>query len=227
MFGVPESITESPSHTVAREPLVPGDSVLDIGCGGGIAAFAIANSAHRVVGIDHQSEMLAMFSAEADRRSIQSKTHQGFWPAIANSVEIADVVTCHHVVYNVQDIAPFIQALTSHARKRVVIEMPQRHPLTNLSDLWLEFWNLERPSQPTPAMLMDVLSEMGINSRRQDFDGVMRDEMTFDERVSLNRIRLCLTPDRDAEIADAMRRLPQPAMRKLTTIWWDTGDVGH
>lgn len=227
MFGVPASIADSPSHTVAREPLVAGDSVLDIGCGGGIAAFAIANPTHRVIGVDHQPEMLAMFSAEASRRNIESHTHVGFWPAIAEEVEVADVITCHHVVYNVQEIAPFLLALNSHARKRVVIEMPQRHPLSNLSDLWREFWNLERPTQPTPAMLLDVLSELGITAHSQDFDAKLRDELSFDERVELNRIRLCLSSDRDAEISDAMRRLPQPTARKLTTIWWDARDVAQ
>jgi hypothetical protein len=36
------------------------------------------------------------------------------------------------------------------------------------------------------------------------------------------RIRLCLTPDRDAEVAEMLGRLPE-SPRRLATIWWDTG----
>jgi hypothetical protein len=41
------------------------------------------------------------------------------------------------------------------------------------------------------------------------------------ERVEIVRIRLCLTSDRDPEIADALRQLPPRVPRASATIWWD------
>jgi hypothetical protein len=140
---------------------------------------------------------------------------------IAESVPVADVVTCHHVVYNVQDIEPFIWTLHSHASKRVVIELPQAHPLTSMNDLWRHFWQLDRPTQPSPEMLMDVLRELNIDAHVELFDGEHRDLASFEERVELNRIRLCLPQHRDADIAAVMRSAPTPASRKLATVWWD------
>lgn len=58
MFELPAVITDSPSHQRARE--VNPSSFLDIGCGGGIAAFA--TDANIVIGVDHQPEMLTMFA---------------------------------------------------------------------------------------------------------------------------------------------------------------------
>ena len=68
MFELPDVIEDSISHQRAREVLVSGDSVLDIGCGGGIAAFAVVPPATHVIGVDHQAEMLEMFSKNAKDR---------------------------------------------------------------------------------------------------------------------------------------------------------------
>ena len=40
LFTVDDAVPDSPSHALAREALGTGGSVLDIGCGGGRAAFA-------------------------------------------------------------------------------------------------------------------------------------------------------------------------------------------
>jgi len=58
-------------------------------------------------------------------------------------------VTCHHVLYNVAELGPFVTALTSHARRLVVVELTARHPLTALNPLWERFHGLVRPNVPT------------------------------------------------------------------------------
>ena len=60
----PTSSESTPSHERAREAVPEGGSVLDVGCGGGVAAFALTPPATSVIGVDHQSEMLAMVSRE-------------------------------------------------------------------------------------------------------------------------------------------------------------------
>ena len=71
-----------------------------------------------------QQAMLDLFTANAKRCSVTSETFLGQWPDVADATPIADVVTVHHVAFNVGDIVPFFAALNSHARKRVVIEVP-------------------------------------------------------------------------------------------------------
>jgi SAM-dependent methyltransferase len=61
LFDVPEVIAPSPSHDRAREALSQEASVLDVGCGGGVAALALVPEVKTVIGVDHQPEMLAMF----------------------------------------------------------------------------------------------------------------------------------------------------------------------
>lgn len=221
LFQVPEEIKLTISHTRAFEVLPAGGSVLDVGCGGGVAAFALTPPASHVIGVDHQSEMLEMFADNAKKRGITYEVYEGFWPQMASQVPAADVVVSHHVVYNVADIGPFLRELNSHARSRVVIEMPTCHPLTNLSGAWKHFWNLERPTNPTPEDLIAVLEEIGINARVQYWSGQLRDRLDIDQDSEFMRVRLCLPPERLPEVREYLLANPLPSQRELATIWWD------
>jgi len=221
LFQIPKQIELTPSHQKAFEALPVDGSILDIGCGGGIAAFAMGSKAGKVIGVDHQPEMLEMFTQNAQDRHVSSLVHEGFWPAIAEEVEVADVVVAHHVVYNVQEIIPFLTAMNLHARKRVVLEMPQHHPLSNLSSAWKYFWNLDRPITPSPQDLIQVLKEMGIHAHLQLWEGKLRQERDINEAVGFTRIRLCLPSTKDDEIKEFISASPASQVRELATIWWD------
>ena len=221
LFQIPDTITDTVSHQKAKEALPENGSVLDIGCGGGIAAFALAEKAKHVIGVDHQAEMLTMFSENAKKRGLTSDVFEEFWPAVSASVPVADVVTCHNVVYNVPEIVPFLKALDEHARKRVVIEMPIHHPLANMDKLWKHFWSLERPKDPSPADLIEVLKEIGINAQVEYWPGTAREQLDIDQTAEFNRIRLCLPKSRFAEVKDFLISQPGSIERDLATIWWD------
>ncbi len=221
LFQIPEHISDSISHARAREVLHLGASVLDIGCGGGIAAFALTPPATHVIGVDHQPEMLEMFTANAKAREVTSEVFEGFWPALSPQVPIADVAVAHHVVYNVHEIEDFLIAMDSHATKRVVLELPQRHPLSTSAPLWKHFWNLDRPNDPTPEQLMDVLGELGIKAHLELWSGPMRAESSLEELAHYSRIRLCLPASKESELLEFLLEQPPVKERQLATIWWD------
>ena len=221
MFQLPDVIEDSISHQRAREAITPGGSILDIGCGGGIAAFAVTPPAAHVIGVDHQSEMLEMFEENAKSRGLTAQVFDGFWPAVAADVPVADVAVAHHVMYNVSPVEDFLLGMNAHASKRVVIEMPQRHPLTTAAPLWKHFWNLDRPTQPLPTDLMSVLAELGIEAHLELWDGSMRVEADLASQAHFSRIRLCLPESREPEVLEFLRNEPKVAIRNLATIWWD------
>lgn len=223
LFEVPGFIEPTASHERAREVLAVGATVLDVGCGGGIAAFALTPPATHVIGVDHQPAMLAMFSANASQRQLACEVVEGFWPAVSASVPIANVVTAHHVAYNVADVVPFLRALDEHARVRVVLELPEHHPLSTMSPAWEHFWQLERPVAPTPGDLMDVLAEMGIAAQRHQWSAPARAVGDDLERAAhFMRIRLCLPASREREVYEYLMANPIDLTRELSTIWWDT-----
>ena len=212
-------IPDSPSHRAAREGL--GTSLLDVGCGGGRAAFACVPPATHVIGVDHQSVMLERFAEMAERRGITSELYLGDWPNIANEVPVADVVTCHHVFYNVADLAPFVQALSAHARNRVVVELPMTHPLSDLNPWWQHFWGLERPTAPTAWDAAECVRSLGYDVQVEEHaPSATPSSIDEDMLVRFMRIRLCLPATRDDEVRAFMRTLP-PRERTNVTLWWD------
>lgn len=221
MFTLPDEIPDSPSNQRAREAMPNGGSVLDIGCGGGIAAFAIAPPAGTVIGVDHQDEMLKMFAESASAKGLEHQEVLGDWPDVSPQTPKADVVTCHHVAYNVAQIEPFLKALDSHATKRVVIELPQQHPLSTMRDSWKHFWNLDRPVNPTPQDLIEVLAELGITANFELWQGPKLRPLNIEDDVRFLRIRLCLDSSRDLEIRQFLEAQKPMESRALATIWWD------
>ncbi len=224
MFTVEGEIADSPSHAAARDALSPGGSVLDIGCGGGRASFALTPPAGTVVGVDHQQGMLDAYADGAVRHGVVHHEFLGDWPDIADAVPECDVVVCHHVVYNVPDIVPFLEALDAHARRRVVIEMPTQHPLASFNSLWKRFWDLDRPTTPTADDLLAIVESLGHRPTMQvwtDPTFGRRSAMTEAERVRFTRLRLCLPAEREAEVAAALAVAGPEPPRELATIFWD------
>jgi SAM-dependent methyltransferase len=224
MFTVDDEIPDSHSHGIAREAVPEGGSVLDVGSGGGRASMALVPPASMLVAVDHQQGMLDAFTDAALRRGVRSQVHLGDWPAVSDDVPECDVVVCHHVAYNVADLGPFLVALDRHARHRVVLEVPEHHPLSNMNPLWKQFWDLDRPTRPTAEDVATIARALGFDAHLdlwQDETWGRRVTLPDDERVRFARIRLCLTEDRDAEVAAALIAQSDARPRDVATIWWD------
>jgi SAM-dependent methyltransferase len=218
-----EPVPGSPSDDRAREALEPGSAVLDLGCGGGRAAFALTPPATAVIGVDRQPEMLEAFARAAERRGVRHAEVLGDWPQVADRVATAEVVVAHHVAYNVSDLASFARAATAHAGLRVVLELPDHHPLAPMAPLWWHFWHLERPDGPTADDALAVLHEAGIPARLQAWpeQRIRTAGMPWARQVEFARVRLCLPAERDAEVSRVLADLGPPAARVMVTIWWD------
>ncbi len=225
------TLEPSPSVRRALEALPDGGTVLDVGVGGGAASLPLAPRASRITGVDSSHEMLEAFRRGADAARVEAVTVLGPWPDIAAEVEASDVAVCSHVLYNVQDLEPFVRALDGHARNRVVLEITATHPLAWMSDLWLRFHGLERPTGPTADDAVEALRELGFEVRREDLTRPPRMSgfPTRDDAISLARRRLCLPGDRDGEVAEALGdRLAEhdglwsagPTEQTVVTLWW-------
>ena len=207
----------TPSSQEAAGWLPPGGTVLDVGAGGGAASLPLAGRAGRLVAVDQSPGMVEAFLTAAATAGVDAEAVQGSWPEVAGEVGPADVVVCHHVLYNVADLAPFAGALTDHARRRVVAELTERHPLVGLAPLWRRFHGLERPSGPGADDAVAALEALGLRVARQDWESQDRFGFDdFDELVAFTRRRLCLPAERDPEVAAA---LLEEGTRQVDGVW--------
>ena len=222
-----------PSFERAWAALEPRGSVLDVGSGAGAGCLPLLPRCTALTAVDTEPDMLSLLADRAAPSGIQPRLVVGVWPEVAAEAGSADVVTCHHVTYNVADIEPFLAALTAAARRIVVVEMTATHPLVTLNPLWLRFHGLVRPDGPAADDLLAILGAMGVTARSRRWQRPSgRDYEGFAELTDVTRRRLCLPPERASEVAEALADLgvnpERPADlgtsgRDVVTIWW----AGH
>jgi SAM-dependent methyltransferase len=210
---------DTPSDAAAREVLPVGGTVLDVGCGAGAASLCLRST--RVVGVDQSRPLLAALVEGARRLGIDADTIEGRWPDCAERVEPADVVVCHHVFYNVPDLDAFAGALSTHARRRVVVELTAAHPLAWLTPYWKALHGLDQPDRPTVADAVAVLEEMGLavgqRRWRRRYQAIGE---TGDGAVARIARRLCVGPERYGELRRLLEDHPAPPEREVATLWW-------
>jgi SAM-dependent methyltransferase len=221
LFAAPEAPSSTPSRKRALEALRPGASVLDVGVGAGAASLGLAPPAARIAGVDESADMLARFAAAGARQGVAVQTVHGRWPEAAEEAGRAEVVVCHHVLYNVADLVPFVRALTASARRRVVVELTAEHPQLTLNPLWLHFHGLERPDGPNVDDAASVLREVGIQPEVERFTGPVRHrDVDRAHVVAFVRRRLCLPAERDSEVDELLPANAGLPGRGLACLWW-------
>ncbi len=220
------------SNRKALEVMPIAGRVMDIGVGTGAASLPLAPQAFLIVGVDPEPDMLAEFERIASKRGVQAKRIPGKWPDVVKQVTHADVVICHHLVYNVSDLGPFVTAMHNRALIRCVIELTTEHPMAWMRDLWKHFHGIDRPEGPTSEDAYEAIQELGYAAKYHE--EVTEPVVTgFEEKkdaIALVRRRLCLPPEKDEEIEEVLGdRLVErdwlwsagPQEHRVATIWWD------
>lgn len=224
-FTAPETPADTPSRDAGLALLSSagpgGGTVLDVGCGGGDATFALVGPLRAATGVDRQQDMLDLFTAGAAARGVEAATVRGTWPQVASELTGPvgggrhDVVVSHHVLHNVVDLPPFLSALTATAARGVVVEMLPQHPMAWLDPLWERFHGLRRPPSATDSDAVAVLAELGITPEVRHFT---RQRRHPHDPAWVTR-RLCLPADRTAEVEAAMAGMPLRDPTAVTLVW--------
>jgi SAM-dependent methyltransferase len=217
-----EAITrvyDTPSDAIAREALPIGGTVLDVACGAGAASVRL--DPERVTGVDPNERLLEAFATRAQSVGLKATTIKGTWPDTAAEAPAADVVVCHHVVYNVPDLATFAVALGEHARDRVVVELTAVHPMAWMAPYWQAMHGLEQPDRPVLEDAIAVLEELGVQIQTQRWRRhyPMIGE-TGDQALQRIARRLCLQQARYEELRRVLTHTPPPRESEVVTLWW-------
>lgn len=222
-----------PSYTRVLEALPHHGTVLDVGAGAGAASLPAAAARHaHLIAVDLSDEMLEELDERAARRGVRTTCVQGRWPDLAAEPErfSCDVAVSKDVLYNVPELPEFLAALTRCARRRVVVELTARHPLSPLNPLWERLHGLRRPDRPAAQDVYEIAAAMELEPRIERWERPSsRPYETFEQLVEVTRTRLCVPRERTGEVAQALRELgvdpavpllPETQRRPAATIWW-------
>lgn len=221
----------APTEKIVDRLAGPGGSVLDVGAGTGRASLPLARSGHPLSAVERNPGMAAGFRKEA--LGLDVCLIEGSWPDVASQVGPRDVVMCAHVVYDVQDIGPFLDAAFWRARQGVVIELTDNHPWSWLTPYYKAIHALERPAGPTADDLRAVVAErFSVEPKVQRWS--RPPDLWFenwDEILELYGRRLLLPASRWGELRDLLqpeviedygRLFVGRGERSLVTLWWET-----
>jgi len=93
------------------------DVVLDIGCGPGTLALALAKRVKKVIAVDYAGQMLEQLRAYAEREGITNiETRQLSWEEEWRTLPQADIVVASRSL-EVSDIEGALEKMTYHAKK--------------------------------------------------------------------------------------------------------------
>ena len=139
----------------------PGDTVMDVGAGGGRLALSIALKCRSLVAVEPSESMASVLTQQAQESGIGNvSVLQEQWQDAV--VDPADIVLCAHVLYTIRDIGEFLRKLGFHAKKTVLVVVHNAAPQSQIYPLWKEVHGKERLVLPSLPQLREVLDELAI-----------------------------------------------------------------
>ena len=141
--------TDEPALNFLRGLVLPGETWLDIGAGGGRNALPLALLAKEVIALDPSEGMLAALAASAAEHGIENvRAVYARWP-LPEPIE-ADVCLISHVAYDIEEIGPFLDGMERAARRICVAVLLAESPASVAATFWPDVMGEERV--PLPAL---------------------------------------------------------------------------
>ena len=152
-----------------RSRMMPGETLLDVGAGGGRLALPLALTCRMVTAVEPSPSMCAVLRETAHEYNIENVVIvEAGW--LEASVEPADVVLCSHVVYVIEDIGAFVRKMDRHARRMLLAILFQSPPLSQTYGLWEQVHGEKRHALPALPEFLPVLEELGIQPEVTELD---------------------------------------------------------
>lgn len=153
---------------VRRMDLAGARSLLDIGCGPGTIALAVAGQLDRVVGLDYSPVMLECMRDNAARMGLENvQTCLHAWDDDWTDVPECDIVVASRSSM-VPDMAQALAKMTGHARQRCYMTHRVGNHSAGASDARVS--ERQHLAFPDYIYIVNILYGMGLNPRLDYID---------------------------------------------------------
>ncbi len=152
--------TDDAALDILRELVVPGETWLDIGAGGGRLALPLALLAKEVIAVEPSAGMISVLKEGMAEHGISNvRIIAERWPIDPPpAVEVALLANAGN---DVEDIGPFVDAMEASARRLCVIVNWYRAPRAGADELWQDIYGEPRATLPAIPEFLALLLARG------------------------------------------------------------------
>jgi hypothetical protein len=173
--------TSEPALEVLQGLTRPDETWLDIGAGAGRYALPLALLVREIIAVEPSASMRNALRTGLSEHGIANvRIVPEPWPAAAQvlgGLPAADVVLIAHVGYDIEAIAPFLDAMEAAARRVCVAVLTDRSPASVADPFWPLVHGEERVPLPALPQLQVILEARG---RSTELTRVERPPRTFE-----------------------------------------------
>ncbi len=160
VFKVDPFRTDEPALDRLREIVVPGETWLDLGAGGGRYALPLALTGADVIAVEPSPGMLEVLREGMAEHDISNvRIIESRWPM--DDPPSADVALISHVGYDIEEIGYFLDAMDAAAGHLCVAIMLSEAPASAARNFWPPVHGLERSLLPALREFIALLFATG------------------------------------------------------------------
>ena len=182
----------------------PDQRWLDVGAGAGRFAMPLALATREVIAVEPSSAMLdALRDGLVEHWIDNVRVVEGRWPAVASRIgpmPTAEFALIAQVGYDVEDIAPFLDALESAAALGCVAVMRERSPAAAAEPFWPAVHGERRVSLPALPDLLDLLTARGASPEMEWIEHPARTMRSRDAALGFLRRQTWVMPGSTKDI---------------------------
>jgi SAM-dependent methyltransferase len=215
-----------PVLNVLRSLVIPGETWMDIGAGGGRFGLGIALIAAELIAVEPSDGMLAVLRESMSEYAVPNvRIVQSRWP-MADGPK-TDVSFIANVGNDVEDFGAFINGMEGSAKRLCVAVQPSRPPASFAYPFWPEVHGVERV--PLPC-LPELLALLLARDRVFEVRLVPRPPMSFEDLDHAHRMLRMQTWVKPGSEKDArLRAAIESKMTERDGRWalnWTPGQIG-
>lgn len=180
-------MSPAPEVATVLDLVVPGETWLDIGAGGGRFAVPLAQKAGAVVAIEPSPAMRGLLASVLSEAALTNVTVLDLrWPP-ADAIPPADVALAAHVIYDQEGALEFIEAMERYARRLCVVALRDRAPSTPDEGIWRELYGEPLAALPASADFAALLAASGREATVVEIPNAPVPPLTVDDAHALSR----------------------------------------